>query len=279
MTKKWLIAVAGSAGVVLCGNAIAQLPQCSATTGIWTDYSYWYTWYLAPTASGTVQTFCPAMYPFWNVTGTLVSGNVSMTAASPANDYCPATWFRYNGAIYRGGCNYMDGSWTNSLNQTGSFYMAKNCEVPTGGETNTGGGWNGTLYDFAMTISSQGTSGNLSGRKYREVDFNPAVDGCWFSGSPIAKVTGVSGSVWNLDSTNTYHDYIGWIDGYPVSIYRAHYGSQPCSVTLFQRMEIACGPDPSLSYYWVSNQNLVVTINPTTLTTSRGSSVQSRSYP
>jgi len=116
----------------------------------------------------------------------------------------------------------------------------------TGLQTWTG---SGSLGDWVQTLTP---SGAYSGRTVTESNTGPATDGCWFSGSRIAKVTGISGGSWTVGTSSQWGpDSIGWLPG-SVEVYqnqRPLLGLPlPCQYTVFQTLTITCPNCPSQVY-------------------------------
>jgi hypothetical protein len=132
-------------------------------------------------------------------------------------------------------------------------------------------------YRFGVTVSNT-SNGDLSGRYYRETDYATAIHDCWYSGSPVPKMTGVTNpNPFFLYSNNYYTDNIGWGSA-AITRYRAHYAGQtnplPCSFQVFQRMVISCATEGFPSpYETVQSQVLDAQIAATTIRVSRGSVV------
>jgi hypothetical protein len=263
------------------GTATAQ--QCSHVNGSWNDTNG-YQWWLVPSGPNSswgdvAQSEC---YPYlpWDAGTSTTGGFVSLSASNPyPSEFC-SDWFEYDGAIQRGGCRVITGTWNNYWGNYGEFEMTKTCDVP-GGETTqeNGGGWyQGSFYTFGVNVSNAG-AGNLSGRFHRETDYYQAVDECWFEGTdPDWKVTGSSGSVWILNSDNYFEDTIGLPDNY-ITHYRDN-GRAPCNVYVFQRMQISCGTELFGSPWEnVQSQVLWVEVGTTTIKNARGSVVKSGIYP
>ena len=235
----------------LTGTAIAQ--QCSHVRGTWTD-NWGYEWYLSQggySVSGEVFLGYPPCAPFWSVSGSTTNGYVSLGATHPwgATESC-TEYFSYDGTIQAGGCRAASGNWTSwwygEPAAYGSFSMTKACEVP-GGEytdpTEREENWvySGGAYVFDAWVSN-GSGGDLSGRAYRETDYAPASDECWFEGTPPNwRITGVTNhDPFILSSDNHYQDTIGWTGFEPIDWYCA-YDRTPCQITAHQRMQISCG--------------------------------------
>jgi hypothetical protein len=146
--------------------------------------------------------------------------------------------------------------------------------VPSSETTSTSGvGWiSGSFYKFAANTANT-VGGNLSGRKYREYDYATAIDNCWQSGDPTEyHVTGSAGSIWTLNSSNYYEDTVGRSTA-EITYYRVH-GRAPCTVQVFQRMQMSCGDATTYApYSTVQSQVLEYEIGTTTIKASRGSVV------
>ena len=256
------------------GTAIAQ--QCSHVNGVWHD-SYGFDWYLYPFGSQSrgdlIQGDCEPFTP-WPAGGLTDFGFATLWANNPQpSDFC-AHWVEYEGAISRGGCRGISGTWNNYFGQSGEFSMTKTCEVPDGETTSLSGGYwyLNAYYVFPVNVWNAG-AGNLSGRYHRETDYQPAIDECWFETTPPEwRVEATDGSVWVLDEENYFEDTIG-MGGFLISYYRDN-GRAPCSVYAFQRMQISCG-DHLAVFPWqtVQSQVLWMEIGTTTIRSGRGSVV------
>jgi len=268
--KKYLPAAGGCLWVFTSGVAIAQPPpQCSHASGYWTD-NYGMLWSLTQQdvyITGSVYTNYMCGAPIWGAGGSAGSGYLSLIASNPYwGDYC-ATYFTYEGTLWRGGCNVASGDWNNDYGYLGTFVMSKACEIPPYETTTAGGNWLGPHYKFIAQVSDT-SGGNLSGRKYRETNYATGFDRCWHWGSPVMKFEGITQpNPFNLGSSNTYTDEIGW-GTEAIKHYRNH-GDAPCNTTLYQQMQIACGAEGVETYHYVQNNVLVAEIGVTTLTVTR----------
>src|SRR5690349_4017160 len=237
--RRFLFACFAFLSSFLTGTALAQ--QCSHHVGTWTD-NYYYVWTVQSDGGGVVETNgCPYLNT-WLFSGSSGNGYVSLNAYNPGDPECTFE-FWYNGRISTGGCRVADGTWGNADGLSGTFAMVKSCETPPQGETtlSSGLGWEGPYYRFGAVVSEPG-NGNLSGRFYREVDYATGQNTCVFASDPPAfQWDHTSGSEWTLDENDYYEDVFGPGDDL-ITFYRAQ-GRTPCTVDLFQRMEISCGTE------------------------------------
>ena len=121
--------------------------------------------------------------------------------------------------------------------------MTKACEVPDGETTDPTEreeNWVGpATYDFIVHVNGPSSpDNNLSGRFYRETDYQPAIDACWVEGDPPEfRVTGVTNpNPITLNLTNSYADRIG-MPTLAIDYYRSE-NRTPCSSFVYARMQI-----------------------------------------
>jgi hypothetical protein len=270
--RKYALASIAFLLTLCCGGVIAQ--ECSQLHGNpWTD-EFHFTWFLDSSGNGVVETNCGEWSSYGSAPGSNGFFEVYAVNDLDGNPDCNH-WFHYYGRNQLGGCKGGDGQWDNDYQYTGNWYWSKACEVPSDETTGTGGHWDGPHYIFDATMNNT-VGGNLSGRAIRETNYAPAVDGCWYSGSPIPPVTGVTGAgdvLGPLTSSNSYQDVVGWSNA-AIIHYRTN-GNAPCSFDMFQRAEISCGieiyPEP---FQNVKSNVLNALIDTTTIRVSRGSVVK-----
>jgi hypothetical protein len=278
VTTKKLAAIALACLWSFANGAAAQ--QCSSLKGVWTDAPYGYVWTLNQSGSGQVYIAYCGTWPLWSVSGSLSSGDVTLTAYNPSwgDGACGNLYFQYSGTLARGGCNVASGTWFNDLGSSGSWSAGKSCEIPPYETTSsTGGGWSGAKYIFHANVANT-SGGNLSGRKYRETNYASGYDACWYPTSPIPKFESVTQlNPFYLSSNNFYVDEIGW--GHTsITHYRSH-GDAPCKTHIYQGMKIACGIDGAETYTTVQNNVLLAEIGVTTISTTRDGVTKTRTYP
>lgn len=195
-----------------------------------------------------------------------------------------------------GGCNTMRGQLRyNSDFRVVSHTLRKECTTPelSPTEFTEDGGW--------LSDSSYGTYGffgrvnsnfSFQGRTARELteddkpDAPEGADGCWFSGSPFYRSLYPSGGFWFVKDGNRYdvHDQVGFRGNMPPEDPIAYYRRErpqrmlpiPCTITMYQRMVMACNDGPSRAY---KDNILTVTIDATTITSSRDGNVKTTVYP
>ena len=121
------------------------------------------------------------------------------------------------------------------------------CPVPTG-ETTRSAGWNVAVHKFVQTLKPTGTS--FAGRRITESNTQAATDTCWFAGSDVPKVTGVTGGSWTVGSDNRWGpDHVGYTNVGRIVYYRNEMRA-PCGFTMYQTLTISgCGGGSSSSVY------------------------------
>lgn len=126
--------------------------------------------------------------------------------------------------------------------------ILRGCDPPTG-ETTAFDGW----YQFTFGLWKQSLSGgDFHGLTVQETNAAQGLDFCWFDGSLIPMVTGVSGGSWTVNADNTWgDDAVGWGER-AVEYYRVT-RSAPCHFEVFQQMQLIC-PDGSALNYGPVNQ-------------------------
>ncbi len=184
----------------------------------------------------------------------------------------------YSGQIYNGaaGCNYGNGTWSNSFNQNGSFTWSKNCQTPNGSPTETTytHQWSPdpTEYLWKMQI---GATSDFGGRTVSEAQNGVGTDACWFSGSIYPKY-GLTGGNWYVGylGYNTYgYDQVGW-SSTGVTYYR-NANRVPCSATVSQNMLIQC-TGPSQLY---KSNTISAGMTATTVSSTRDGQTQTKTWP
>jgi hypothetical protein len=114
---------------------------------------------------------------------------------------------------------------------------------------------------------------NFGGRLVSEQDAGGGSDGCYFPNSAIEPVTSIpSPGDWLVGTDNTWrYDTIGYVPALVAYLrtYRPVGSTWPCSITLKQNMVIACKSGAAPSKYLSAPNTLQVTIDLTTVTSSR----------
>jgi hypothetical protein len=193
-----------------------------------------------------------------------MSGTVNGGAACPTEN---------NGNC---GCTVASGTWNNSSGLNGSFSMSHGCFVPSGETNQVFKQWaevtNGSTVNEAAVFQLQLSplTFNWGGRTVSETFPQPAVDGCWFPGSAVPKLTTIATKSVTVDSNAIYTDSIGPVIGstYNAVAYYRNKGRTPCSLTTQQVMVIDCPNPPANPTYATNTQ--IDTIGPRLLTVSRG---------
>jgi hypothetical protein len=116
-----------------------------------------------------------------------------------------------------------------------------------------GTGYFATIGQFRQTLNAySGSSDIFQGRQvFEAVGFGTNYDTCWYSGSPTAKVTSISGGAWNVGYYPVNSPYIlslnEWVDDYvgfltiSVTDYQSHWsggGTPLCGWRVPQAMYI-----------------------------------------
>lgn len=117
--------------------------------------------------------------------------------------------------------------------------------------------------DFVQYINE-----NLNDDTLTESNGQVGTDTCYFSGSKVAAVTGVSGGTWTVLDGTWGVDIVGWRKASngtdPVAYYRQH-GRSPCQYTLYQELKLNCNPTP---YVGPPGNRLTAKIDSTTQVTN-----------
>lgn len=144
------------------------------------------------------------------------------------------------------------------------------------------------LYGFFGRINS---SYSFQGRSVRELEENDpqaqqGTDGCWFPASLVPEFRYPTGGEWFLDASNrfTEPDGVGWKSSsptdHPILYYRRERALRglpmPCTATLYQKMVIFCNDGGHREY---KDNVLTVTIDSTTITSSRDTNYQTITFP
>jgi hypothetical protein len=251
--------------LIFAGEVRAQMAAiaCQTVAGAWTgDQGSWLITQ-APNG-GLMGTFqngaknalgnCTQGH-FWGISGTMQSDGSyfitetfdTTTQTRPSNCSPTAT---LSGVVLSHGCNSATGSFNNSLGGSGTYSMAKSCDMPSGEATPIFVGWD--VVHGNPTIGSWNTyllpdTLNFGGRTVYESNGGPASDTCWKSGDPPQfHVVGVTGSPngWPVAALYVNHgsiwgsDYIGFSTG-EVTYYRQR-ARTPCGAAVTQAMSIDC---------------------------------------
>jgi hypothetical protein len=269
---------------VLCVFAVAHADNsCSHVKGDWTDS--WFFYWSLNNSTGSVLADCDHGPWYWNVTITSTgSGHFVLNATNPYyplyQEDCVQS-FTYQSDVYSWGCNVADGTWTNSGNASGSFGMAKTCDVPTS-EFSTisdpeADGWIGPNYRFDVYLGN-GSTGNLQGRGQREI-FTSTNDSCWVPGMDTQmQLQAIPGDPILLDNPyNEFTDTIG-MGSTLVNYYRSHGATLPCTHILYQTDQLACGTVGGVDYHDAHSQQLIKTLGSTTVSNQRDQASVTKAY-
>lgn len=239
-----------------CQNVV----PCAHCSGTWAD-NYTAQWQitsdLSNNISGTVSvpgssfgTGCPNTT--WQVSGTLTRSfglvNYAEVVMTGSNPNQPSTQnclvfssMTYTGRIGNNSCDRMQGTWTNSNAQSGSFVATKPAELPEGNptETTSASGWGTvtpqrTVHQWRGTIQS---ARNFAGRQVTELQGFGNVDTCWWSASFLPP-SNLTGGGWNVgyywDNNIWADDYVGLFED-RVVYYRQNF-RPPCQTSVSQNM-------------------------------------------
>jgi hypothetical protein len=223
-----------------------------------------------------------------NPDGTTTAGQTTFTIAATNPDRqsqgsCKvSTNTQYTGNIWNGqaGCNYGNGTWSNSFGQNGAFSWTKNCLMPNGNPTEVTFpfAWDdaegkGTAYLWKMQI---GASSDFAGRNATEQQGGLSTDSCYFNGSQVP-MYGLTGGGWYVGylGYNLYgYDLVGWLPN-AVTYYR-NAGKAPCSATVSQEMYLFCYGSPYIQRYKINN--VFVGIDKTSVSSGRDAQLQVRTW-
>jgi hypothetical protein len=181
----------------------------------------------------------------------------TLTATGGGLPGCPASSFTITGANYTPGCGNGDGTWTNNLQEEGSFTWNNggNCPIPDY-EQNPTGGWelvNGAIYDWNVVVGSY-TGELFGGRTVMEVDTGNGSDSCHFNGSAYPENNAIPNPAsWVVDWNESYVDAVGW---YNNEFFYYRNQRQQMSLPLpygfqwNQNMRMACNGGSFSSYYY-----------------------------
>jgi hypothetical protein len=162
------------------------------------------------------------------------------------------SWIEYGANTCCGDYHgHAEADWTLSV-QVGD----SSCAVPTIETTNPGSWYsknpNRTEMQWWQMVSD-GIGTDFSLRSIEEVDGGNAVDTCWFEGSEVPQVTGItsleSQQQWAVGLGNIWGpDLVDWSED-AVQYYRGK-GKAPCLFQVRQQMVISCSEsdNPTLSY-------------------------------
>lgn len=220
----------------------SNLPWDWITTGEWT---------LAQDSNGRLSGYmsntggtCP-VNEIYSVVGQINSaGQFSLTSTYTGSNSACAPTLTMNGTVSAPGCNTASGTWQNSRGLSGNFTMSHECGKPTGETPSVFQGWDSNPSNFTyQTAAIYGmgpapSSYNWGGRTVTEKFLQDADDSCWFSGSPIGKVTRDPNASVTLDSNKGYSDRVGPSQN-TVNTYR-RLGRTPCGFNNYQTVVIDC---------------------------------------
>ncbi len=260
-------------------RSFSQVLACSNLVGNWEDYWSFDKFYISQDANGNLSGYMTeggcTPNPDWPITGTISSGQFTFTATNNGCSQSSAAWVTYSGSVGVPGCNYMYGTYTNSVGGSGSFgvddpyptglpYDTKEVDVPTSetSVTPTGAQWNTDhSAPWIQTLAPNSPPGEYEYRGIYEYGNGVGTDTCWFKGSsvPVFDTISTPGFAWTVASKNTWGtDFIGW-NLAAVRYYR-NKKRVPCSSTFPQLIVIdaAYSPNnpPTYSSYLNNDGNL-----------------------
>jgi hypothetical protein len=210
----------------------SQIIACSNIAGSWSWPYYGSTFSLSQDIKGNISGYviesgCQGNNK-WPITGTFTGGYFTMTATNNGCTNSNATSISYKGNVDDPGCNYIYGSWTNSLGSygvlgdsnpypTSSDWLTKPVDVPTGetSATPTGAQWSpANSAPWNQKLAPDSPPGEFEGRTvYEYSGTGPGNDTCWFPGSavPVFDAITTPGFGWLVSSKNEWGaDFIGW---------------------------------------------------------------------
>jgi hypothetical protein len=236
-------------------------------------------WTLSQDSSGRLSGFmvtdlggtCPSN-EIYNAVGQLNSaGQFTITSSYTGSNSGCAPTLTMSGSVSAPGCNTASGTWQNSRGLSGNFAMSHECGRPTGEIPSVFQNWYNVPSDpFYQTAAVYLTgpapsSYNWGGRTVTEEFLQTSDDSCWYSGSPIPKVTGAPNLSITLDSNTGYIDKVGPSQN-TVNTYRK-LGRTPCGFLNYQTMVIDCA-NPTGNSAFAAN-NLLEYMGTTTLLMTR----------
>jgi hypothetical protein len=286
-----------------------------ASVNVWKD-SYGYSWTLTssggdvsgsvsvpnPGCSTITYTVSGSISPSSQTDGTEGYTSFTWNASSPSpssscGDFSPPIPFTYTGTIQNDGNDYANASWSDD-DGSGSATVSKSpSDIPASETTNAVGfstGEYASLGQFRQTLNAtSGSTDIFQGRQVSEyTGFGTSYDNCWYTGSPYAKVTAVTGSEWNvgyysvdppdITSVNEWvDDYIGFIPD-AVTWYQSYYSgsdnSPYCGYRTPQAMYIATDGTSGSSENYTSDE-IGQDIYSNQITSYRNGVSQSESWP
>jgi hypothetical protein len=226
----------------------SQLPWDWITTGDW-NLAQDSIGRLSGTMTTNAGSTCPILENYTVVGQINSAGQFSLTSTYTGSNPGCAPTLTMSGTVSAPGCNTASGTWQNSRGLSGSFTMSHECAQPAGETPSVFQGWDSNPSDFTyQTAAIYGTgpatssyytgSYNWGGRTVTEEFLQDADDSCWYSGSPIGKVTRGPNLSVTLDSNKGYSDTVGPSQN-TVNTYRK-LGRTPCGFNNYQTMVIDC---------------------------------------
>jgi hypothetical protein len=214
-------------------------------------------WVIAQDSTGRLSGYmstdlgstCPES-EVYNATGQLnAAGQFSLTSTYTGSNPGCAPTLTMTGTVSAPGCNTASGSWQNSRGLSGTFTMTHACAMPAGETPSKFQYWDNVPSDFTYQTAAVFSTGpatssyytgsyNWGGRTVTEEFLQDADDSCWFSGSPIGKVTRDPNRSITLGSNQGYNDKVGPSQS-TVNTYRK-LGRTPCGFNNYQTMVIDC---------------------------------------
>lgn len=141
-------------------------------------------------------------------------------------------------------------------------------------ETTLQNAWAGSPYGTVFKWRGRLNGGNYAGRQVSEEDGGGHVDTCYFAGGPFDPEEGLSGGLWDVDSSSEYgDDGVGWAE-FAVSVYRNH-NRAPCRFEVDQIMKIN---RPGSSWVSYKTNRLKAGFTSTTVWSERDGQVVSKNH-
>lgn len=286
MVKRKLF-VAALVTFVSIDDANAQY-ACASAHGLWS--SGYASWDLTQGSGGAVWGEllsnkptgpCPGARR-WGVTGTLINGQLDLTAAYsgplPRPVGCAHTIW-YTAALQKPGCNTASVTWSNSGGDSGAITWGAACKVPTSETSPTFVTWFPAGGDITTAGFEQfliPTSFNFGGRTLSETFLTDGEDSCHFTGSSVPLTRrGIPDAINLIPASPTkYADIVGmWAER--VTYYRSR-NRAPCHYMFDQTLSLDCQAGTgNVSFAVVP---LYMGVGKTNVGVGRGSNIQSKTW-
>ena len=251
-------------------EAFSQVIACRNMSGDWEDYFSFDKYHITQDANGNLAGYMTVggctPNPEWPISGTISPNQFKFTATNNGCSNSNAAWVKFAGTLGDPGCNFIYGTYTNSVGGSGGFgdsnpyptmgdYVTKAVDLPTSessvnpsgvawDKVNGGAPWN-------QTLSPNLPSGEFEGRGVHEFVSGTGSDSCWFTQSKFPPFTSITkpGFGWIVNSKNGWGtDWIGWTLA-AVQYYRTQ-KRVPCGTRFYQQavIDAAFSPNNPPSY-------------------------------